>query len=338
MKISIVVPVYNAEEYLEVCFRSIIKQTFFNWELLVVNDGSTDSSCEICEYFSNKDKRIKIIQSNNQGPGIARNIGMSYATGDYLMFMDSDDYLEHNSLELLEKIASNTEAEIIFYPNYTDKMEDEKYKVVKDNHLKDMEFLSNSDFVNSYRLLYEHGYLHPVWNKLYKLSFIHLCNAIFPSGINVSEDYIFNIQLYKHLQKGVVLSVPLYHYVSRNSGSITSSFNNERFNSSKKVYLYSKKFFEDWNEAELIHVNNEFITNINVCINNLFNDDCKLSRREKFAVIQKIINDKFVKDCSYSSNLKGLRNRLTAFLVRNKQKLILMGIGKLTRSIGKLSK
>ena len=106
-KVSIIVPIYNAEKWLEKCINSIIKQLYHNIEILLVNDGSTDKSLEICQKFAKKDNRIIIIDKPNEGVSKSRNIGIEKATGEYIKFVDSDDWLEENTceelVELIEK-------------------------------------------------------------------------------------------------------------------------------------------------------------------------------------------------------------------------------------------
>ena len=102
-KISVIVPIYNVEKYLEKCLESIINQTFINLEIILINDGSTDFSGSICEKYKNKDNRIILIHKKNEGLSAARNKGLSIATGDYISFVDSDDFLDLNMYEILYK-------------------------------------------------------------------------------------------------------------------------------------------------------------------------------------------------------------------------------------------
>lgn len=112
---SIIIPVYNVEEYLEPCLNSIISQTYSNYEVIIVNDGSTDSSLQICERYAKKNKKFKVFSNENQGISISRNFGIEKATGDFLIFIDSDDYLANN--QCLEKIANavEQETELVIY-------------------------------------------------------------------------------------------------------------------------------------------------------------------------------------------------------------------------------
>lgn len=101
MKISVIVPVYNTEEYLKNCIMSVVRQTYDNWELILVDDGSSDGSLSIADLAAEKDERIRVIHQKNAGPGAARNRGIKEALGDYVVFLDSDDYIDKNYFQLL---------------------------------------------------------------------------------------------------------------------------------------------------------------------------------------------------------------------------------------------
>lgn len=334
MKISVILPVYNCEDYLEVNLKSVLYQTYSNWELIIIDDGSTDDTFLICKQYAQMDNRIKVIHSENLGPANARNIGIANSSGDYCLFIDSDDYIELEALETLREIVQSEQPDIVFYPNFTDKFENGNYKVIKKNVLMKLSFKSNQEFIRKYRYLSENGYIHPVWNKLYRKKFIEECKSFFPKGVNVSEDYIFNLKLYKKLTKAALIDKPLYHYVSRNQGSITSSFNSNRFNSSKEVYLYAIETFKTWNMEELNNVKNAFITDLNVSINNLYNRDCKWKIKEKHEYIENIVIDSSVIDCIDTTNIEGIRNKITAFLIKKRFVSLLMMMGKITRVVG----
>ena len=274
MKISIIIPAYNCEGLLSASVNSVMNQTYSNWQLILVDDGSTDNTPSVCDTYAKIDERITVVHIPNNGPANARNIGLDRAIGDYCMFIDSDDYIESDTLEVLTEVIHGNDPEIVFYPNFTDKVVGGNYEIVKSNIRINETIKSNQDFIKKYRFLSENGYIHPVWNKIYKLAVIKKNEAMFPSAVNVSEDYIFNLKLYKNLNKAVIIDKPLYHYVSRDSGSITSSFNSNRFISSKQVYIYAMAIFKNWNSAEIHYVENAFITDINICVNNLYNEDC----------------------------------------------------------------
>lgn len=117
IKISIIIPVYNVEKYLATCLDSVINQTYKNLEILLIDDGSTDSSGLICEQYSKKDTRIKTIHKKNGGLSDARNVGISYASGDYISFIDSDDFIDINTFTILNQYIKQYNADIITF-NY----------------------------------------------------------------------------------------------------------------------------------------------------------------------------------------------------------------------------
>lgn len=112
MKISVIVPVYNTEKYLKKCIESVKNQTYSNWEMIMVNDGSTDASADICSKAAEEDRRIKVFSQENRGPGVSRNFGISKASGDYIVFLDSDDYIESDYFELL--VPSARKNDVVF--------------------------------------------------------------------------------------------------------------------------------------------------------------------------------------------------------------------------------
>lgn len=117
-RISVIIPVYNAEKYLNACLNSLLNQTYLNFEVICIDDASTDSSMEILEYFSKKDLRIKIIRNKtNNGPGYSRNQGLNIAKGKYISFLDSDDWLNYDALEILIKKAEEKELDLLMFKN-----------------------------------------------------------------------------------------------------------------------------------------------------------------------------------------------------------------------------
>ena len=117
-EISIIVPVYNVAEYLSECLESLINQSFTNTEIICINDGSTDDSLKILEKYSKSDDRIMIISQENRGLGSSRNVGLKNASGKYVFFMDSDDFLELDALELLYNNITSNDSDVVFYGAY----------------------------------------------------------------------------------------------------------------------------------------------------------------------------------------------------------------------------
>lgn len=127
MKISVIVPVYNSEKYVRRCIESVIMQTYQNWELIMVDDGSEDNSLTILYEYEKQDSRIKVIHQDNKGPGNARNKGINHATGDYIVFVDSDDRIDENYFSLLSKKTEDVVFINVVQINETTKRKKKEY-------------------------------------------------------------------------------------------------------------------------------------------------------------------------------------------------------------------
>lgn len=207
-EISIIVPIYNAENYLSECINSILEQSYTNFELILVDDGSTDKSIEICKEFNNKDKRIKYIRKENGGVSSARNVGIRNSSGKYIAFVDSDDYIEK---DFLKNLINYDGYDLIiggYKEFYNHKkgvfIENEKIITLK-NNAKDIDNLVYQNKVNI--LLYF------PWNKLYKRSIIVNNNLYFNENLISSEDTIFTID-YLLFSDRIIL-IPYNNYIYR---------------------------------------------------------------------------------------------------------------------------
>lgn len=211
--VSLIVPVYNVSEYLPECLDSLINQTFENIEIICVNDGSTDNCLEILEDYSRKDERIKIISQKNSGLGASRNVGMKQASGKYIFFMDSDDFLELNAIELLYENITKNESDVAFYRGY-------KYT---DGNRTDYTMLNFNkvfggcdyhDFTFTYRdakdYVLNNGYNAVL--KLYRKEFLDSYpDFYFPEGI-AFEDILFHVKMMVRASKLSFIPDRLYYY------------------------------------------------------------------------------------------------------------------------------
>ena len=216
-KISIIVPIYNSELFLNKCIKSIINQSFTNLEIILVNDGSTDQSLDICKKYADKDKRIIIIDKENGGVSSARNKGLDVATGDYIGFVDSDDYISYNMYEkLLFAITKNNAdiAECGYFITTSD------YSIVSKCSLKDEEILGNYEC--SYNYLIKNNTTNFCVNKLYKKSIFK--NIRFPN-LKFSEDYAVNAKASYKCEKKITISDCCYYYVINPDSACNQSFN-----------------------------------------------------------------------------------------------------------------
>ena len=190
-KISIIVPVYNSEKYLGRCIESILGQTFDNFELILVDDGSTDNSLQICSLYAEKDSRIKVIHKKNGGTSDARNTGLAAATGNYITFMDNDDYALTTWLEKMYLATDNEKYDIVkggfytAYPEQPQHLKDEGgIPVMEERNLRH-EIKTSADFIHYMSMDYGNG-CDAVWNQLVRRQLFE--NVQFPVG-KLSEDF-----------------------------------------------------------------------------------------------------------------------------------------------------
>jgi glycosyltransferase involved in cell wall biosynthesis len=213
--ISIIVPVYNAEKNLSRCLNSICRQTFHDFELIIVNDGSTDHSLDICEQYARTDARFHILSQKNSGVSAARNKGLSAVKGDYISFIDSDDYVENDYLERLVQGIQKFDADLCYCSAF-DELPDGSLtnnKIQNGNIL-----LKASDYKWNSQL--EHSV---VWGGVYKREIIE--GLRFDEGIQVGEDSLFFAQCIKKSKLLYYVGDRLYHYIYYSDSAMRGSFN-----------------------------------------------------------------------------------------------------------------
>lgn len=259
--ISIIIPIYNSEKYINECIDSLINQTYKNIEIILIDDGSTDSSYAICEAYQKKDNRIKLFKKDNGGQGSARNLGLQIATGDYIMFVDSDDALELNTiLENYNILKPNPNIDFLQFPIY-------RNYYAKDAFLdkgKESIYSKDNDFKKL--MLDESIITWIVCDKIFKKELLK--DHLFPEDM-IYEDNYFMIDLCDKLNCIYISEKGIYYYYKRQNSTTTSkvSFNSEL--STCKVLLLTLGKINSVTEnklflkylVRLINVNKSLIVN-----------------------------------------------------------------------------
>ena len=210
MSVSVIIPVYNVKPYLQQCLDSVIWQTYEELEIIIVDDGSTDGSDVICDVYRELDRRVQVIHQANLGLSAARNAGLDVATGDYIMFVDSDDWLELTAIEQLYSAIASSETDIAVCKYYVEKLHGRRNK---NSNLPIIELSEGKNILRDY--LQGKGIENVVWNKLY-------CRALFeqirfPAGRNY-EDIATTYKLLGKANRLVGVPQQLIHYRQRESG------------------------------------------------------------------------------------------------------------------------
>ena len=209
-KISIIVPIYNIEKYISKCIDSILTQTYKDWELILVNDGSTDNSGKICDEYVLKDNRIKVIHKKNEGVTATRDRGVKEAKGEFLFFIDGDDYITENALELFINKQKENDADLVkgSYCTITNKNE------IIDNFILPYNIKTIKEYFYTITL----GYWN-IWNTLYKTN-IFKKHINIPYNITIGEDQLCNIQYLLGIENIKIIQDITYFYVQRSNSVV----------------------------------------------------------------------------------------------------------------------
>lgn len=288
--ISVIVPIYNAEKFLHYCIDSILNQTVIDFELILVDDGSTDNSGKICDEYSEKDNRIWVIHKPNGGVSSARNSGIEAAQGEYICFVDSDDYLESNYLkELIETKRKYPDFDNVWcgFQTVEDYLKNNRNAFAAENN-KDYSF---SD-LNSIMDLFEKWFVQMPWNKLYKTKTIVENSIVFPPELSLGEDYIFNLR-YLDCTNGkiVVINKPLYDYLRDGKESLDNKYYPNLLEIYRRLNSETEKYAQKWklSEEQISKMYNSFFFRLEAVLRNTFNENNKSSLRTKLKYNNRIL-------------------------------------------------
>ena len=233
--ISVIVPVYNVQKYLPMCLNSVLAQTFGDFEVICVDDGSTDDSLKILQEYAAKDKRIKVIHQENQGVSAARNCGLSFAIGHYIYFMDSDDFISQKCFEKAAEIIDRYSPDCVMFD----------YREVSENEIlnDDAPEVKVQKLENPFELfMQKHSPIYSnLWTKIYKTGIIG--KQCFDENMIYGEDLWFNIQFLSKAQKFYYIRQQMYGYVKHENSITKSKFNVRKALSFLKLCFNIKENF-----------------------------------------------------------------------------------------------
>jgi len=254
--ISIIVPVYNIEKYIEQCVSSICSQTYRKLEIILVNDGSTDRSGVICDSLAKKDQRIKVLHKENKGNATARRDGVNYSSGQYIGFVDGDDWIEPDMYENIYQFAIKYDAEMVTSAGYREYFQGTGAALLADNlpeGVYDMAEASNLLLNNIFPAGFNKEYSTngAIWNKLYKKNIIFDVMNCFEDNFTIFEDNVINIAAILQASKIYIQHKPFYHHRERNN-SITYGSDEHAYEHLSKAYFYLKRIIEGSAHKEIL--------------------------------------------------------------------------------------
>lgn len=238
--ISVIVPVYNAAPYLNQCIESIVNQTYTDWECILINDGSTDKSGEICKMWEKRDSRIHVINQSNQGVSAARNQGIEECKGEHMVFIDSDDWVDIEYLSVMVKECGNCDLTITGIINH---YADGEIVATEPNSTISIRIEPSFSY-ELIDLLKKNLFYGPVC-KLYNSQIIKLHNIKFPIDCSLGEDLEFNFEYLGHISTIKAIATSLYHYRRLPSGSLSTKIRLTQFETDLKHWRIRYNFFKN---------------------------------------------------------------------------------------------
>ena len=239
--VSIIVPVYNAKNYLEACLDSIINQSYKNIEIILIDDGSNDGSSDIVDLYARNDSRIRVVHNTNHGVSYTRNCGIKIASGSKVLFIDSDDTVDVDYVKKLTTPLKKQNYDVVVCG-----ANDINVKKGKTRARKFPQSLTGdikNDFVNLFLV----PSITAPWGKLYDLEIIKKNNVFFTEGISFNEDVLFNVMYFRYVESYALIKEPLYNYYHRLSNSLTKNRSDKNFDGCLKVAYELRKFVSDIN-------------------------------------------------------------------------------------------
>lgn len=331
IKISIIVPIYNVEKYIDRCLDSLVNQTLKEIEIIIVNDKTPDNSMEICEKYAEKDHRIKIYNKDeNEGLGYTRNYGINKANGEFIAFVDSDDYVDKDFYEKLYNKAIETNTDICFGEFKT-------YNSKNENDITTIKIPFKNDVENTKDILYNMilrnqnernlltGYINAsVWQAIYTKSIINENNILFISERKyLAEDVIFNFEYLMQSKKASFVRGAYYYYCF-NESSLTHTYIQNRM---EKVKVQKNKLIElakKYGELEffLKAIMSKFLADTRKTIKQEIN--CNESRKEKIENIKRIVNDTDLRMALKNKMKDNFFYEILDFFIKTKQVRLLI--------------
>lgn len=273
-KFSVIIPVYNAEKYLDRCISSVTRQTYKDIEIILIDDGSKDRSGTICDEYAKKDDRIKVVHQENLGVSTSRNVGIKKSKAPYIVFVDSDDWIEIYMLDKLNNIIESSEVDCIIY---------NLNNIIKSN------FILENELINSMIRLIKTETINPPWNKVYKRDIIEKYNIQFDKEIQIGEDLLFNIKYISKIKKLYLLNERLYNYVMENNHSLTRKYKKNKYEQLMFVDSRVKEDLKTYSNKRLLECEKYVrLKNIFSCFIDLFHKECEYTKKEKINFIKKV--------------------------------------------------
>lgn len=311
-KISIIVPIYNAEKYIDRCMQSIYAQTLTDYEIILVNDGSKDNSLALCKEYEAKDSRIRVIDKENGGAGSARNAGIDAANGEYLAFPDVDDWFEKEMYEQLYTLAKEGDFDIVFSgANYYQQGENGEMIYSRSAYCKPMQFFLQDDCRKNVMEFFPTTTIFDVpWNKLYKREMV-VKNGVRFCDWRRCQDATFNIDCYHYAKKVAANEKAYYNYMENTQADVWRKFPKNYIDINVYYYMHLKELLTDWGmykEDVKLHYDSSFVLAVYETLGMFGNPNWKLDKKAKKEYVANIMGradiQSFLSECAIREDVR----------------------------------
>lgn len=292
IKVSIIMPVYKVEEYVGKAIESIQAQTLKEWEFLIVDDGTPDKSGEICDEYAKNDARIKVFHKENGGAPSARNMAIEMAKGEYMYFLDSDDWAEPTMLEDMYNLAKKNNSQLVVAGFYIDTYYEKDKYVTDDYVVGDAVYPTKEEFRRNAYKLFDKNLLYTPWNKLYESQYIMGNNLRFPTTF--WDDFPFNVSIVRNVERVTVTSKQYYHFLRARTESETTAYRPGMYEKREEEHGWMVNLYKEWNvmdSASMEMIARRYVERFIGCVENITNPKCVMTAKEKRQEIKKMLKN-----------------------------------------------
>ena len=326
-QLTLLMPVYNAEEFLDQAVQSLQNQKYQNWKLIIINDGSTDSSAQVCDSYAKIDPRIQVIHQENNGVAETRNRLLNQIDTPYFSFVDADDELDSTLYEVLMSHMLTMDVDLVMC-GYKEQKRSHEVVIQEIERTYQSGIFELDQMQETFMTFSNTLTLNPLWNKVYKTSIFKELGIVFPK-LETGEDIVFNLNYLKGCQKIYMEEKTLYSYIRRQKESITTSYVENLYEKGLVVHEALESFLQS---KELLNTVNEEILMKNHVMGvfsaffNMVHSNCLLDKVEKRQAILAITNRSYVQQCANRHlTTRGIIG-LTAHLIRFNQPTVILFI------------
>lgn len=312
--ISVIMPAYRVEHYIERAVDSLLSQTFRDFELIIVDDGSPDGTGRIADALAARDGRIRVIHQPNAGAPAARNRAMETAQGRYFFFMDADDWAEKDMLSALYALAEKHNLQAVVAGFYIDTYYDDAHFIRQTLSQPDEIFSSQADFRAAAWRLFDKNLLYTPWNKLYRADYLRENNIRFPDTF--WDDFPFNLAVFRDIERVGVTERAYYHFIRARAESETARYRADMYEKREEENGWMIELYDHWqlrDPASREMIARRYAERVVGCVENVANPACPKTHRQKRQAVREMLLNPALKEALFIARPRSMTMRLLLF-------------------------